>query len=125
MIVRPSDYQRNSADGAGAGVLGLATGQPWTLSLPDFYAFVAGDSVLADTPIPKYTAYIEAPIARVRELAEQNQGAHLMANLVNVWRARNIEIICTGVETNEDAEMTVRLGIRLARGKLIGDWVVF
>lgn len=125
LIVRPNDFQRNSADGAGAGILDLAADQLWTLSLADFYAFVAGDAVLGDTAIPKNTAYIEAPISRIRELAGQNQGAHLITNLVNVWRARNIEIIATGVESHDDAELTVSLGIKLARGKLIGDWTSF
>ncbi|MEC9346330.1 MAG: hypothetical protein VYB54_08885 [Pseudomonadota bacterium] len=124
LILRPYDPLSGALTGSGGSLMGLIDDAPWSLSLPDFYAFVSGDAQRRQAVDPSSTvsAYIEVGVDRLETLSRQSDGTFLVRSLVENWRARQIEVLASAVNTRADRAVVEKLGIRYARGRLVGDW---
>ncbi len=97
----------------------------WCLSVPDFYAFIAGDADHRTGFVARgegARGYIEVSTDRLTGLLAQKDGRFLVRGLIENWRNRQIELIATSVNRPEDKQAVSDLGIRYARGQLIGGW---
>ncbi|MDF1720237.1 MAG: hypothetical protein P1U65_06170 [Minwuia sp.] len=126
LILRPYEPLSGNLNGKGSALVGdESTDAPWCLSVPDFYAFVAGDADRRERPIEmveKTQGYIEIAADRIMGLLAQKDGRFLVRGLVENWRGRQIELIATSVNKAEQQQTIADLGIRYARGQLIGGW---
>ncbi len=126
LILRPYEALSGGLNGKGSALVGdESTDAPWCLSVPDFYAFVAGDADRRERtlgPAGEAQGYIEIAADRINGLLAQKDGRFLVRGLVENWRARHIELIATSVNKPEQKQAIADLGIRYARGQLIGGW---
>jgi len=126
LILRPYEPLSGGLNGKGSALVGdESTDAPWCLSVPDFYAFVAGDADRRErvfSPMDETQGYIEIAADRITGLLAQKDGRFLVRGLVENWRGRQIELIATSVNKPEQKQVIADLGIRYARGQLIGGW---
>ncbi len=126
LILRPYEPLSGTLNGKGSAMVEQdMSAAAWCLSVPDFYAFIAGD---ADHRAGFVTAegdtrgYIEVSTDRLTGLLAQKDGRFLVRGLIENWRNRQIELIATSVNRPEDKQVATDLGLRYARGQLIGGW---
>lgn len=126
LILRPYEPLSGGLNGKGGALVGdESMDAPWCLSVPDFYAFIAGDADRRERtlgPAGEAQGYIEIAADRITGLLAQKDGRFLVRGLVENWRARHIELIATSVNQPEQKQVVADLGIRYARGQLIGGW---
>lgn len=124
LIIRPHEPLTGALNGGGQSLMKDVVGSPWTLSLPDFAAFVAGDAKRRESveAAEHADAYIEVPADRLLGVAAAKDGAFLVKGLVESWRARRIELIATAIASAAALERVEGLGVHYVSGRQVGGW---
>lgn len=124
LLLRPYLPLGGDLSGKGDGLVDRFAGEDWRLVVPDFYAFVKGDSGFADETLGKRepSGYIEVTCDRLTGLAGQKDGEFLIRSLVRTWRERGTEIVATAVNSASDMDFLERMEVRYALGQKVGNW---
>jgi EAL domain-containing protein (putative c-di-GMP-specific phosphodiesterase class I) len=124
LLLRPYLPLGGDLSGKGDGLIERFASEDWRLAVPDFYAFIKGESNFGEASLGKRepSGYIEVAVDRLTGLAAQKDGEFLIRSLVNTWRERGTEIIATAADSASDLEFLQRMEIRHAKGMKIGDW---
>lgn len=126
LVLRPYEALSGKLNGKGSEMVEQdMSAADWCLSVPDFYAFIAGDADHRAGFVASgegARGYIEVSTDRLTGLLAQKDGRFLVRGLIENWRNRQIELIATSVNRPEDKQAVSDLGIRYARGQLIGGW---
>lgn len=124
LLLRPYHPLGGDMSGKGDGLVDRFAGEDWRLVVPDFYAFIKGDSTFAEATLGSRepSGYIEVDADRLTGLAAQKDGEFLIRSLVRTWRERGTEIVATAANSASDMDFLTRMEIRYAMGLKVGDW---
>ncbi|WP_417516764.1 hypothetical protein [Minwuia sp.] len=124
LLLRPFLPLGGDMAGRGDAMIRNDEATAWRTIVPDFYAFLKGDSAVTGKASGKDVpdAYIEVAADRFHGLAGQKDGAFLVRSLIRTWRQKGIEVIATATDSAGDFDLLKDLEVRYAKGTKIGGW---